>query len=467
MVKMTEAEHRFLDGIDACIYLVDPEGRLMDANTSWQIFFGFRIDFVRGQPIKELLRSMIYARSGKNGGGLPWEFEAPAALEAIRTGLPATTTLQKGTSTVTARPVFDEQGALSYVICTVNIYRSQQDRMRIISTGMYHADSRLLGQSEQILRVRKMIQRVAPTDATVLILGPSGCGKEVVANEIQRHSSRAAGPFVKVNCSAFPEQLLESELFGYEAGAFTGAAKGGKNGLLDQAEHGTLLLDEIGEMPMFLQPKLLRFLQERTYVRVGGVKERRADVRILAATNVDLKQAIQEKKFREDLFYRLNVISFHMPSLNQNRSDIPELAEHALAMFNQKYDRSCWFGKDALPFLQRCDWPGNVRQLENIIERTVVMNVDAELTAEILNDMMQWNAEDEPTERSSLKSFVSGEASTLKDATDALQRKMIEDALLECGSTYRAADRLGISQSTLVRRTKQLGICVEKAEEGE
>ena len=312
-----------------------------------------------------------------------------------------------------------------------------------------------------------MIQRVAPTDATVLILGPSGCGKEVVANEIQRHSSRAAGPFVKVNCSAFPEQLLESELFGYEAGAFTGAAKGGKNGLLDQAEHGTLLLDEIGEMPMFLQPKLLRFLQERTYVRVGGVKERRADVRILAATNVDLKQAIQEKKFREDLFYRLNVISFHMPSLNQNRSDIPELAEHALAMFNQKYDRSCWFGKDALPFLQRCDWPGNVRQLENIIERTVVMNVDAELTAEILNDMMQWNAEDEPTERSSLKSFVSGEAGTLKDATDALQRKMIEDALLECGSTYRAADRLGISQSTLVRRTKQLGISVEKAEEGE
>lgn len=467
MVKMTEAEHRFIDGIDACIYLVDPKGRLIDANTSWQIFFGFRIDLVRGQSIKELLHSMIYARSGKNGGDLPWEFEAPAALEAIRTGLPATTTLQKGTSTVTARPVFDEKGALSYVICTVNIYRAQQERVRIMGTGMYHADSRFLGRSEPIVRVRNMIQRVAPTDATVLILGPSGCGKEVVANEIQRHSSRATGPFVKVNCSAFPEQLLESELFGYEPGAFTGAAKGGKNGLLDQAEHGTLLLDEIGEMPMFLQPKLLRFLQERTYVRVGGVKERQADVRILAATNVDLKQAIREKKFREDLYYRLNVISFRLPSLNQNRGDIPELAEHALAIFNQKYDRSCWFGKDALPFLQQCDWPGNVRQLENIIERTVVMNADVELTAEILNDMMQWNWEDEASGRTPVRSFVPEETGTLKDATDALQRKMIEDALLECGSTYRAADRLGISQSTLVRRTKQLGISVEKAEEGE
>lgn len=464
MIKLTDEEHRFLDGIDSCVYLVDPEGRLIDANTSWQIFFGFRIDFVRGQPIEPLLRSMIYARSGKNGGNLPWEFEAPAALEAIRTGLPATTTLQKGTSTVTARPVFDENGALQYVICTVNIYRPAQERLRILQTSLYHGDSCFIGQSPQITKVRSIIQRVAPTDATVLILGPSGCGKEVVANEIQRHSARASGSFVKVNCSAFPEQLLESELFGYEPGAFTGAAKGGKPGLLDQAEHGTLLLDEIGEMPMSLQPKLLRFLQERTYVRVGGTKERRADVRILAATNVDLKQAIREKKFREDLFYRLNVISFQLPSLNQNRSDIPELADHALAMFNQKYDRSCSFDPDALAFLQRCDWPGNVRQLENIIERAVVLNPDTELTPALLEDMIEWNTDVPEPAPAPSGTVTLDETATLKDATDALQRQLIEEALAECGSTYRAAERLGMSQSTLVRRAKQLGINTGKRE---
>ena len=172
-----------MEGIDTCVYLVDPEGRLIDANTSWQIFYGFRIDFVRGQSIRDLLRSMIYARSGKNGGDLPWEFEAPAALEVIRTGLPATTTLQKGTSTVTARPVFDTEGRLDYVVCTVNIYRPTQERLRIMQTSMYHNSSCFLGHSAQINKVRTIIQRVASTDATVLILGPSGCGKEVVANE--------------------------------------------------------------------------------------------------------------------------------------------------------------------------------------------------------------------------------------------------------------------------------------------
>ncbi len=465
MIKSTSKEHQLLEGIDTCVYLVDPEGRLIDANTSWQIFYGFRIDFVRGQSIRDLLRSMIYARSGKNGGELPWEFEAPAALEVIRTGLPATTTLQKGTSTVTARPVFDTEGKLDYVVCTVNIYRPTQERLRIMQTSMYHNSSCFLGHSAQINKVRTIIQRVASTDATVLILGPSGCGKEVVANEIQRSSVRSNSPFVKVNCSAFPEQLLESELFGYESGAFTGAAKGGKPGLLDQAEHGTLLLDEIGEMPMLLQPKLLRFLQERTYVRVGGTKEQHADVRILAATNVDLKRAIREKKFREDLYYRLNVISIQLPTLNQNRGDIPELAEHALSMFNQKYGRNCWFASDALAFLQRSSWPGNVRQLENVIERAVVLNPDAELTTQLLAEMVQWNSDEPDYFNTDVPEPVRDSAASLKDATDALQRRLIEEALQECGSTYRAADRLGISQSTLVRRAKNLGISTGKKED--
>ena len=236
-------------------------------------------------------------------------------------------------------------------------------------------------------------------------------------------------------------------------------------GLLDQAEHGTLLLDEIGEMPMLLQPKLLRFLQERTYVRVGGTKERRADVRILAATNVDLKRAIREKKFREDLYYRLNVISIQLPTLNQNRGDIPELAEHALSMFNQKYDRNCWFASDALAFLQRSSWPGNVRQLENVIERAVVLNPDAELTTQLLAEMVQWNSDEPDFFNADVPEPVRDSAASLKDATDALQRKLIEEALQECGSTYRAADRLGISQSTLVRRAKNLGISTGKKED--
>ena len=310
-------------------------------------------------------------------------------------------------------------------------------------------DSQLLGESEPIQFLRRMIYQVAKSDATVLITGPTGTGKEVVASEIQRHSARAERPFVKVNCAAIPENLMEAELFGYEKGAFTGALKDGKAGLLETANGGTILLDEIGEMPLMLQPKLLRAIQERTVVRVGGLQSIPIDVRILASTNRDLARQVEEGKFRDDLYYRLNVIPVFVPPLKERGEDIVLLGKRFLQEFNEKYEKKVSLTSAAWKEMLDYHWPGNVRELRNIIERLVVLNWGYEITQSQLQTLIYQNKM-EKQER--------GEELTMQEATDQLQRRMILNALQEYRTTYRAADALGISQSTLVRRAKQLGV---------
>lgn len=237
------------------------------------------------------------------------------------------------------------------------------------------ASSILVGTSKAMQNVRALIQQVAPTSATVLVTGPSGCGKEVVARLVHQLSRRAAGAFVPVNCGAIPADLLESELFGHEKGAFTGAIQT-REGRFEAADGGTLFLDEIGDMPLTMQVKLLRVLEERRIERVGSNKSRAVDVRIVSATHRDLSAAIQSGNFREDLFYRLNIIPIRMPALAERPGDITELLAHFLAQFRLRGvtgDHTIEFDSSAVLFLTQYDWPGNVRELRNFIERAVIL----------------------------------------------------------------------------------------------
>ncbi|WP_312281686.1 sigma 54-interacting transcriptional regulator, partial [Oscillibacter sp.] len=312
------------------------------------------------------------------------------------------------------------------------------------------AATNLVGNSKEMISLRKLISVIAKSDASVLITGESGVGKEVVAKEIYNKSLRSDGPFISVNCAAIPENLLESELFGYEKGAFTGAFKQ-KIGLFEVADGGTIMLDEIGEFPIHLQPKLLRVLQEREIRRVGGTHNIPIDVRVISATNRDLLQQVNEGKFRCDLYYRLNVVPILIPPLRQRREDVALLASSFLMQFNKKYKTSKFFLSQAVILLEQHDWLGNVRELENVVERLVIVSSGNAITPQQILTVFSGKLNMD-TNTESASEF------SLKEAVDQLEKKMISEALSNYKSTYKAAKILGMSQSTLVRKAKQLNI---------
>jgi len=305
----------------------------------------------------------------------------------------------------------------------------------------------LIAQSPAMHDVLGLIERVAPTDATVLIQGESGTGKEVIAKALHHASRRAARPFVALNCGAVPETLLESELFGYMRGAFTGAAAS-KLGLFEEADGGTLFLDEIAEMPAALQVKLLRALQSGEVRRLGATQAATIDVRIIAATNGDLKARIKQGSFREDLFYRLNVIQVALPPLRERREDIPALAEHFLARAASKLGRTLRLSPDAVERLLRYPWPGNVRELENAIERAAILARHDVLEPEDLPPHVSAGLELGP-------SPALPHQTTLADA----ERVHILQTMERFGRNHSgAAEALGIGRTTLWRKLKEYGI---------
>ncbi|MEN8905338.1 MAG: sigma 54-interacting transcriptional regulator [Clostridiales bacterium] len=308
--------------------------------------------------------------------------------------------------------------------------------------------SNFVGQSPEIRKIKDFVKYISNTDVTILITGETGCGKEVISNEIYHNSTRKEKPYIKVNCAAIPETLIESELFGYVEGAFTGAQTKGKVGMFESANKGTILLDEISEMPLSLQPKLLRVLQEKEITRVGGNKNIPLDVRIITATNQNLLKLVEEGKFRKDLFYRLNVIPIVIPPLRDRKDDIFHLAHRFLIKFNLKYSKEKSFNSNAILALESYNWPGNVRELENICERLIVTDDDNLITYEKVANTLEKNNNSKPL-------FLSG---SLKEAINALEKKLIKEALEKHGSTYKASKILGISQPTVFRKAKSLGI---------
>ena len=315
----------------------------------------------------------------------------------------------------------------------------------------------LVGVSEPIRQVMEFVRKVADSDSTVMIQGESGTGKELVARMLHFNSLRKDRPLVPVNCGAIPENLLESELFGHEKGAFTGATHS-RMGRFELANGGTIFLDEIGEMSLPLQVKLLRVLQEREFERVGGNRTIHVDVRIIAATNQDLDTLVEEKRFRKDLFYRLNVIPIVIPPLRERRSDIPLLIDHFLIRFNQsKHTEIAGLTPEALHMLTEYDWPGNIRELENMMERLVVLKKHGTLSIEDLPEKICRK----PTGSELKEQFIrfSEDGINLSREVEQYEKHLIMEALRKAnGVTSRAAQLLHLNRTTLVEKLKRKGV---------
>ncbi|MGS0940450.1 sigma-54 dependent transcriptional regulator [Pseudomonas luteola] len=357
-----------------------------------------------------------------------------------------------------------------------DMYDQARDRGRQREPNLFRS---LVGTSRAIQGVRKMMQQVADTEASVLILGESGTGKEVVARNLHFHSKRKDGPFVPVNCGAIPAELLESELFGHEKGAFTGAITN-RAGRFELANTGTLFLDEIGDMPLNMQVKLLRVLQERTYERVGSNKTQTVDVRIIAATHKNLEKMIEDGSFREDLFYRLNVFPIDMPPLRDRAEDIPLLINELISRMEHEKRGSIRFNSAAIMSLCRHSWPGNVRELANLVERLAIMHPYgvigvAELPqkfryVEDENDAMTTSLREELEEREAValaslpgpaasSALLPSEGLDLKDYLANLEQSLIQQALDDAGGVVaRAAERLRIRRTTLVEKMRKYGM---------
>lgn len=336
----------------------------------------------------------------------------------------------------------------------------------------------LVGNSRSVQRVRKMVDQVAPTEATVLILGESGTGKEVVARNIHYYSNRRNKPFVPINCGAIPGELLESELFGHEKGAFTGAI-GARQGRFELAEGGTIFLDEIGDMPLSMQVKLLRVIQERSFERVGSNKSIKSDVRIVAATHRDLETLIEENRFREDLYYRLNVFPIEMPPLNSRAEDLPLLVNELITRLEHEKKSSVRLTPAAMMALCNYDWPGNVRELANLMERLTILHPYGVVDAADLPPKMAPHgralnqSREEVDSESSALPMVAGmpqvplnnkprlprEGIDLKQHLTEIEISLIEQALDECsGVVAHAANRLKIRRTTLVEKMRKYSI---------
>jgi len=322
-----------------------------------------------------------------------------------------------------------------------------------------HKKHYIIGHSKPMQEVFWSIERVAPSKATVLLLGESGTGKELVAQAIHEASPRRGKPFIKINCAALPETLLESELFGHEKGAFTGAA-GTRIGRFELADNGTLFLDEIGEMPLLLQAKLLRVLQEQQFERLGSTRTVSVDVRIIAATNVRLEDAVAAGSFRNDLYFRLNVVPIVLPPLRERRGDITLLLDNFLRLSNKRNNKNIRMSKDFLDFLTEYEWPGNVRELQNLMERLVILSTEdvlrvEDLPAHIVHPVARVQRDEEPAVPSS--SFM--RTTTMPQRRKSLQdveREQVEDALIRHGWVQaRAARELGLTQRQIGYRMKK------------
>ncbi|MGB9770862.1 MAG: sigma-54-dependent transcriptional regulator [Candidatus Kapaibacteriota bacterium] len=325
--------------------------------------------------------------------------------------------------------------------------------------------SEIIGNCEQLKKVLNIAKIVAATDSTVLIVGETGTGKELLAKYIHRNSTRAKGPFIAINCGAIPKELAESEFFGYEKGAYTGATEKFKQGRFELANHGTIFLDEISELSLELQVKLLRVLQEKRYYRLGGTKEISVDVRVIASTNRDLEELVEQGKFREDLFYRLNVARLELPPLRERGDDIMLLASAFVKEFNKKFGKNVTgFTPEAVNILRSYQWKGNIRELRNVIERVVLLEAEDIITKESLSFLKVSDAQTSTvtTEQSSTE-LKPGEHKLIISKSGAPMNNVVKDLIIQTlrlvnGNQIKAAKILGISRAKLRYRIEQLGI---------
>lgn len=445
--KEMDAINAVFDSSFDGILVTDSDGRITSANKAFSEIVNISFDELEGKKVSafqdEELSSVFddMIRSRKSGI--------------------ANCNLSTGTNVlISYGPVKDKNGDYQGMVANVKnmtyveelekkllaldrIYKEQRAKEEICSKFIFNAPS-----SKSLI---DMVMKVADADSTVLITGESGTGKEVIANLIFENSRRNDQIFSKINCAAIPDNLLESELFGYEPGAFTGADKKGKVGIFESANHGVILLDEIGEMPLEMQAKLLRVLQNGEFFRIGGTKPVKVDVRILSATNIDLKKRISEGSFRSDLFYRLNVVPIEVPPLRKRKEDIVELANINLKRFNEKHRKNKTLSISATEKLQNYNWPGNIRELENVLERAVIFSE---------GDVIDYQDIGVDITRTILDGGYGliSEGKKFKDVVNEFEKSILIDALSRYKTTRAVGEKLGIDQSTVVKKMKKYGI---------
>ena len=439
-------------GCSDAVVMVNSEGILERVNPAYERISGAKTEELIGKSMKELVANGFISDSISLA--VLNEKKPMNIIQKMHTGREI---LFSGI------PVFNTQGAVSKVISTgrdlteLNFLRAELERAKTMQT-FYHIEleqlrkqagevGNLVFSSESMRRVMELSVKVAQVDSTVLLLGESGVGKEVVARVVHSTSKRSNHKLVKVNCAAIPENLLESEFFGYVEGAFTGAKYGGKPGLFEMANNGTVFLDEIGELLFNLQAKLLRVLQDREIVRIGSGTPIKINIRIVAATNKDLALMVKEKKFREDLYYRLNVVPILIPPLRSRREDIIPLVFHFLGEFNGKYSLKKTISSAAIDKFYNYDWPGNVRELENIIEHMLVISYDDEITEQDLPENFIQTGEQ-------LQAVNVNHILPWRDAVNELERQMIEKAFNIHKSIRGVARALEVNPSTILRKKR-------------
>ena len=463
--KLKEAEkvNRELDAIiensyDG-IYITDNKGVTLKTNPAIERITGIPKEYYIGKNVNNLIKRGILQSSVTHK-----VLEKKRSVSVVQLNYSGSETL------LTGNPVFNEQGEIESVVTNIrdlselnhlqaalkeanklnDSYKKEIERLK----GKNAKRKNIVMQSEQMKYVYETAARVVNVDATVLILGETGVGKDVLARYIYNSSTRAeTGKFIKVNCGAIPPDLLESELFGYEGGAFTGANLKGKQGMFELADKGVLFLDEIGEMPVNLQVKLLRVLQEQEIQRIGAVKTKKVNVRIIAATNRDLKEMVGKGEFREDLFYRLNVVPITIPPLRERREDILPLIQFFLEQLNHKYGKEKFIDQELKEYFFQYKWPGNVRELSNLLERMVLVNEENILTLEHLP--FEYKNKDESI-------FQVSQMITLKEAVELAEEKVLSFAARKYKTTYEIAEALQTSQPTVVRKLKKYQLKIEE-----
>lgn len=428
--------------------VTDKEGNILLFNRSYREFLGIQENVI-GKPVTEVIENTRMHIVGREGVPEIADIQQIKGQKMIAHRIPI---MDEGqVIAVLGTVLFQDVKELASLAAMVGqlkdelTYYKKELRRRLGAT--YHFDQ-IVGYSQKMKELKKFSQKVAKSDSTVLITGESGTGKELFAHAIHAESKRKMGPFIRVNCAAIPDSLLESELFGYEEGAFTGAARRGKKGKFELADHGTILLDEIGDMPLPLQAKLLRVLQEKEVERVGAVRSTPIDVRVIASTNQDLPALIKDGRFRADLYYRLNVVSLEIPPLRERLEDLPELVSNLLQRLVESTGISVKsIDDEAWSVLRSYSWPGNVRELNNVLERALHLLEGDQLKKEHL-----WLP-------ASVESRPSRPVQSLKETLERAEKEALLMAMQEAeGNKLEAAKLLKISKSSFYEKWEKHGL---------
>lgn len=447
----------FIKYIKTGIWITDSKGKVIMVNEESLKTGGLKREDVIGKTTEELLE-------------MGYILDDSSVLKAILSGKEESIVQRTGEGSMlvaTSVPVFHE-GELDIIICTEmditdviklkalldkqkSIAQKYKSEIMRIKNQLNTDSDEIVSYNLEMIRIKEMAIKIGAMDATVVITGESGTGKEVVANLIQKNSKRADKAFIKVNCAAIPETLFESEFFGYEKGTFTGANVNGKMGIFEMANGGTLFLDEIGELPLAMQSKVLRVLQEKEVRRIGGEENKPVDVRIIAATNRNLKKEMEKGNFRSDLYYRLFVVPINIPALRQRKEDIAPLTNYFLNKFNAMYEVKKEISSEAIKAMEKYNWYGNVRELRNIIERLVVSVAGNTISAFQVEMCLK---EDNFNNAEPVKN---GENATLDELIENYEKQIIIQAVEECGTLTAAAQKLNVNKSTISRKLKKYG----------